>query len=520
MLFVLHNVYEAPPRFTNSTVVSFPTTRLHGICWFLCFRSFAQVPDDFISDLYPVEDNYVLEKNGLRSPKSLAELATDTLCRSLPYLDGALPPGLPQDIVDDVTVSLFKHSALNATILRVLRNCELRVLTLAGCRGVTDEWLEPLSSSASTACATPPLLPSPPLGPIAYKSDGMYSADTSMEDMVLDNDSEGRCSSAIDRGTPATANSSPEIFYNAKHEGSSEGEASFCSTSSFVSASSIPHALAMASSSASNPSQEDQNMEDYEEQQAACGSFAGHDCKSDYNKTHFPQPNTNEHLSVCITSHITLLDLRGSQRLTDKGLLQLSDLSSLEIAKLDNCHSIQGRGLIALARSHQLHTLSLANCRRLTDEAIIIISELISLEALSLDGCRCLTDRSMVAIGNLVQLKKLDLSQCDSITDDGLKELEELKNIEELSLGWCRSITDQGIEILTNHHGRSEKLRILGLARIPLTDAGIQHLKKLSMLEELDLNGCFNIGSFYLGNVLAHLTKLTSLDVSYCPCIL
>lgn len=466
------------------------------------------VPDDFISNLYPLVDNYILEDNGLRSPKSLAELCTDTLCRSLPYLDGSLPPGLPQDIVDDIISSLVKHSALNATTLRVLRNCELGSLTLAGCRGVTDEWLEPLSCSVSTACTTPPLLPSPPLRAVASRG--------GMEPMNLDDDFGGYHSHSSD------------VFYNAKHEGSvhddsGEEGASSCSTSSFVSASSTHYV-----SAASSPPKEDQIM-------AEEGGFDGQtrsslaeqhcapdvsDCNEKVSSTFCPQSEMSNYFGICVTSHIKLLDLRGSQRLTDKGLLQLSDLPSLEIAKLDNCHSIQGRGLLSFANSHHLHTLSLANCRRLTDEAIINISHLITLEALSLDGCRCLTDRSMIAISNLIRIKKLDLSQCDLITNRGLEELEQIESIEELSLGWCRSITDEGIEALTNQFGRSEYMRILSLARIPITDVGVQHLSKLSSLEELDLNGCSNVGSASLGNVLGHLVKMRSLDVSYCPGIL
>lgn len=479
----------------------------------LCSRHsvVSAVPDDFISDLYPVDDNYIVEDNGTRSPKSLAELCTDTLCRSLPYLDGVLPPGLPQDVVDDVVASLVKHSALNATTLRVLRNCELGSLTLAGCRGVTDEWLEPLSSSVSTACLTPPLLPSPPLGPMAYKVDSSYSNDVVMEDMNLDEVCDDNRGSS-DHGASMN-NSSQEIFYAAKNEASShnEGESS-CSTSSFVSAYSTPYPSArLQTSSSDNNALEER------------APMLKHDHYDD--DTKMPpdlilQQDLHNNFGVCITSNLTLLDLRGSQRLTDKGLMQLVDLPSLEIAKLDNCHSIQGRGLVVLARSHHLHTLSLANCRRLTDEAIINISHLVSLESLSLDGCRCLTDRSAIAIGNLTQLKRLDLSQCDLITDTGLVELEHLERIEELSLGWCRSITDVGIEILTNQNGRSENLRILGLARVPISDVGVEHLGKLSMLEELDINGCSNIGSIALGKALEKLTHLTSLDVSYCPGIL
>jgi hypothetical protein len=221
-----------------------------------------------------------------------------------------------------------------------------------------------------------------------------------------------------------------------------------------------------------------------------------------------------------ITSYLTLLDLRGSQRLTDAGLMQLRDLSALQVAKLDGCHSLVGRGLLAFAGSHRLHTLSLANCRRLSDEAVINISHLSSLEALSLDGCRCLTDRSLVAISNLVHLEKLDLSQCDLITDEGLDHLHDLACLNELSLGWCRLVTDAGVNLLTQQAGRSSTLRILRLARCPITDEGVVHLKRLVALEELDLNGCSSIGSNALGNTLGCLTNLTTLDVSYCPGIL
>jgi hypothetical protein len=49
------------------------------------------------------------------------------------------------------------------------------------------------------------------------------------------------------------------------------------------------------------------------------------------------------------------------------------------------------------------------------------------------------------------------------------------------------------------------------------TDNGIEYLAHFHTLEELDLNGCSNIGSVALGKVLSHLTNL---DVSYFPGIL
>jgi hypothetical protein len=423
---------------------------------------FFQIPDLSIVNLYPVDDNYINEDHGKRSPKSLAELSTEALCRSLPYLNGELPPGLPQDVVDDVVKSLVKHSALNATTLRVLRNCELGALSLAGCRGVTDEWLKPLRTRSVTS--------SPELIPLAHDENGAQSMD-------LDDD---RKSGGVLYGS----------FDSHKFEESS------CSTSSFVTAPCIPELPQLASASADTP------MEGL--------------TVTDTKRSHSP---TIASLST-VTTNLTSLDLRGSQGLTDRGLMHFTDLRRLEVAKLDNCHALVGRGLLALSSSHRLHTLSLANCRRITDEAVINISHLLSLEALSLGGCRCLTDRSLAAVADLYALRKLDLSQCDLISDSGLEQLENLECLEELSLGWCRRITDQGIDILTAQPERSTTLRILRLARCPISDQGVEYLGRLVALEELDLNGCSSVGSTALGKTLEALTHLANLDVSFCPGIL
>lgn len=430
-----------------------------------CHRSvrhsvISQVPDDSISALYPVDDTYVLDENNLRSPKRLIDLSIDSLCRALPFLEGELPAGLPQDIVDDIVKSLMQHSALNAATLRVLRNCEIGALNLAGCRGVSDAWLEPFSVKTPRS--------SPQLSNLSSPSD-----EETMECMDLG---------------------------HFKKKSEEESENASCSTSSFVSASSTPISPTTdrlePSNCVSSPSS--LPVEDFVMHNPSIGPFLS-------------QPN--------VTSSLFLLDLRGSQGLTDRGLTQLSNLGSLEVAKLDNCHSLAGRGLVAFASSHRLHTLSLANCRRLTDEAVINISHLLSIENLSLDGCRCLTDRSLVAISNLYDLRKLDLSQCDLITDEGLEHLEELEVLEELSLGWCKMITNHGLNTLTRQPGRS-LLRVLRLARCPVTDEGIAYVARLSSLTALDVNGCSNIGSAALGKTLAALPNLENLDVSYCPGIL
>ena len=382
------------------------------------------------------------------------------------YLDGELPAGLPQDVVDDLVKSLVKHNALNATVLRILKYCEIGYLTLSGCRGVEDEWFDALASDsvASSRGSSPFLLP-------------QNSENTSMDNMDLDNS---------------------EAFYSASPDDNREihpSEESSCSSASFVSASSTVLATP--------------------ESTPEC-TMEGVKLGSQNHRIYYE----GQVQSQSVTNNMILLDLRGSQRLTDRGLIKLANLSRLEVARLDNCYSIVGRGLLAFSLSHHLHTLSLANCRRLTDEAIINISHLKSLEALSLNGCRCITDRALAALSGRVRLKKLDLSQCDLITNDGLDELEHLWKLEELSLGWCRLISDEGVDILTRHAGRFKYLRILSLARCPITDTGIEYLPRLEALEELDLNGCSDIGSSALGMALGSLKHLQCLDVSHCPGIL
>jgi Leucine Rich repeat len=365
----------------------------------------------------------------------------------------------PQDVVDDIVESLVAHSALNATTLGALKNCEIRSLRLVGCRGVTDHWLEPFSNNPKNDCTL----------------------------------------SSLISGQLGTTGAPPNVHpaFQATSQGHEDASSCSRSTSSFVSAISKVDAEA-----------------DMHHDIVSAGFSGGlQDFMKLENKL-FSLP------SESAFDALTLLDLRGSQRLTDKGLLQLPDLPGLEVAKLDGCHAIIGRGLLAFSASHRLHTLSLQNCRRLTDEAIINVSHLVSLEALNLEGCRCLTDRSLAAIAGHYRLRKLDLSQCDLISDTGLGHLEGNEVLEEVSLGWCRGITSRGVDVFTLQPGRSERLKVFHLARCLVTDDCVEYLGRLSSLIELNLNGCSRIGSHALARTLERLPKLESLDISYCPAIL
>jgi len=562
-----------------------------------------EVADTCISNLYPLADNYVNDvpnnsknNNNLtsRSPKSLTELCIDAVCRSLPDLMGELPPGLPQNVVDGIANSLVRHSALNATTLRALRLCEVGHLSLAGCRGVSDEWLSPLSNrsclaaanATSSSYAAAPTnsssaigCSSPGTGGVEYmdltpcmsrerhhQSDLMFKDDDEFEDDDgEDTDAFEDCKVSADGSLldyqplelsslinseigDRTANSNNNtsnkedvnmlmddgndherqdvteenkdlkdsaamLIFERQDSSSSSSSASYASASSNP-LSEVPHPNHYYEFDCSQPLKQD-----------ASTMSMPKSCSTDYSTgtTSPVSPPLQQPIlqsSPSLTTNLTSLDIRGSQRLTDRGLVQLSDLRNLEVAKLDHCHSIVGRGMVAFASSRRLHTLSMVNCRRLSDEAIINISHLTSLTALSLDGCRCLTDRALSAMSNLYNIRKLDLSQCDLISDDGLASLYRLELLEELSLGWCRSVSDRGVEVVCTQPGRMEHVKVLRLARCPITDEGIEHVGRLRALEELDLNGCAGVSGAALGSVLQKLENLTSLDVSYCPGIL
>lgn len=506
-----------------------------------------------------------------RSPKSLADLACDAVCRSLPDMQGELPPGLPQDVVDDIFNSLIEHSALNATTLHALKNCELFSLPLTNCRGVTDEWLMPLSVRSST-CNSSATSINGSLSPIPYPTTPPQATMMRRGAILLPTDN----MSSMDFDDSNDQNATFFATLDAQDDAESDQtvEDSSFSTSSFVSASSNYETMnSLLTSDVDDPtamkcglhrqhhitnlnsvethltndsimeSLSDDIPEKDEERRPSMDETEVSDdltikmraCDSPLQQPYtpiapegyslpssFPGSIGSFEPQISFARNVKLLDLRGCQHLSDRGLLQLTDLSKLEVARFDNCHSITGRGLSALSNSRQLHTLSLVNCRRLTDEGIIHISRfLLTLECLILDGCRCITDRSMDAMSALSNLKTLDLSQCDLITDDGLKRLELLRELQVLSLGWCRKVTNEGLNTFTSHQERSMKMRVLRLSRCSsITDVGIAYVSRLSCLEELDLNGCTSVSSNALGNALQKLNHLHTLDVSYCPGIM
>eukprot|EP00566_Odontella_aurita_P014934 CAMPEP_0113544356 /NCGR_PEP_ID=MMETSP0015_2-20120614/10663_1 /TAXON_ID=2838 /ORGANISM="Odontella" /LENGTH=350 /DNA_ID=CAMNT_0000444607 /DNA_START=93 /DNA_END=1141 /DNA_ORIENTATION=+ /assembly_acc=CAM_ASM_000160 len=245
-----------------------------------------ELPDGSISALYPVDDNYILEpRNNGRSPKSLKHLCVDAVCRTLPYLDGHLPPGLPQDVVDSVVRSLVDHSALNAATLRALKCCELSELSLAGCRGVRDEWLRPLSGGSSSSSSSSRRRRGCGKGGFRDRDEqGLDSGDYYNDD---DDDDEDHCSAhtPVPRTPPSTAAIPSECYVDAM-------DLDGCASSG------LPGDAAMRKGNGNEDVHKDvvANRRDEEEASSCCSDATFHSASS----THFAAPGgtplpTEEH---------------------------------------------------------------------------------------------------------------------------------------------------------------------------------------------------------------------------------
>lgn len=84
-----------------------------------------------VSSLYPTDDNYIMIGGGYRSPKLLENLCIEQFCRSLPDLDGDVPPRHPQYVINAIVQSLMTRGALNKITSKPFRHYKLNQLPSA-----------------------------------------------------------------------------------------------------------------------------------------------------------------------------------------------------------------------------------------------------------------------------------------------------------------------------------------------------------------------------------------------------
>lgn len=101
----------------------------------------------------------------------------------------------------------------------------------------------------------------------------------------------------------------------------------------------------------------------------------------------------------------------------------------------------------------------------------------------------------------------LNLLNCASLSDKSLQLIKRLP-LKELCLHHCSGITDAGLVHL------SDSLTQLDLSCTRISNSGLEHLKTLKKLRQLDISRCSNVNDVGM----AHLKDLPieDLDISYC----
>lgn len=211
--------------------------------------------------------------------------------------------------------------------------------------------------------------------------------------------------------------------------------------------------------------------------------------------------------------NLEYLCLYGS-KFTDAGCVHIKEMSSLRILSFhENLCRISDEGLAHISQMPNLEVLCLHGMKNITDDGIAHLTKMPSLHKLNIASSQ-VTDRGLEYLSQIKTLEHLELPQDQKgITDRGLEYLSRLPNLKELSISRIHFIdpkmnrdyyTDKGLEYLS----RCSKLEELRIGSIGITDAGMEHIARLTGLKSLGLFGCDNVTD----SGFARLAALKSLE--------
>lgn len=193
---------------------------------------------------------------------------------------------------------------------------------------------------------------------------------------------------------------------------------------------------------------------------------------------------TDAHIEALANSKtITNLDLRGCA-VSNEWLQFISSMSQVKALRLSDASGkaqFDDDGLKHLSGLKNLKVLVL-------DEAWLSEAGLAHLPKDNLSelylknsGAGC--DEAVVTFKQFPKLKKLRLAMTQ-FSDAGLEGLKEVKTLEELDISECGLISDAGMESV----GQMKSLTKLNLWRVQITDTGIEKLAALTNLKWLNLD--------------------------------
>jgi Leucine-rich repeat (LRR) protein len=139
--------------------------------------------------------------------------------------------------------------------------------------------------------------------------------------------------------------------------------------------------------------------------------------------------------------------------------------------------------LIGLKKYPQIGAIDAFDVTRCTEKGFAALKELPNLRKLVI-GKAGLTQGEANAIGEYKELRHLALVSC-GVTDTELAAMKKLTLLEHLALSDNPKITDKGMATVKGF----ERLQVLYLNKVPISDKGLQELKALDGLRTLSVKG-------------------------------
>jgi|SRR5579871_4694043 len=202
-------------------------------------------------------------------------------------------------------------------------------------------------------------------------------------------------------------------------------------------------------------------------------------------------------------------------RISDHGLQQLKNAPA--IADLNLCYAelITDAGLSTVKEWKHLKRINVRGTK-VTDATLQHLSAVTSLESLDI-GYAQITDVGLDLITSLPHLTELSIGG-NKLTDNGLQPLRQLPGLKYLDVSgaqrtdsglWSVSLSDTGLDAI----GTLKNLRRLTLNGTLVSARGLERLKELPQLEQIDLQGCKRTGDEAVP-VLASFRSLHQIDIT------
>ncbi len=227
---------------------------------------------------------------------------------------------------------------------------------------------------------------------------------------------------------------------------------------------------------------------------------------------------TNKGLRFLTSSkNLTTLNLAECQQITNEGLANLSKSAKLTHLGLKGCPLITNVGINHLSGLATLTSLDLSHC---DFAGKFELNGFANLKCLDLCGCNQIIILNLPGLKNLTalhfwgcdQITHLNLEGCHQINDAHLILVGSgLTELATLNLAGCGQVTNEGLQFLTP----LTNLSCLNLAGCPITNSVIQHLENFPELTDLNLAGC-QIDDFGLGWLGSIRSQLADLNLSGC----